>query len=72
MIKPPKAEIITDGAKRKKVYLYEHRALEKYCEHLEKVIRGYQKDVNQYSKLSNDSIELGANNKKVEVVLLAD
>jgi len=36
MIKPPKAEVITDGANRKKVYLYEHRGLEKYCEHLEK------------------------------------
>jgi len=58
MIKPPKAVVISDGAKRKKVYLYEHSKLEKYCEHLEKVIRGYQKDTGQYSKLSNDSDEI--------------
>ena len=86
MIKPPKAEVITDGASRKKVYAYDYDALWRYCSQLEtekkelavvvgqchKMIRGYQKDVNQYSKLSNDSIELDSNNKKVEVVLLDD
>lgn len=72
MIKPPKAEVLTDGASRKKVYAYEHRKLEKYCDYVEgsmdglkfmleqahNTIRGYQKDVNQYSKLSNDSDEI--------------
>jgi len=36
MIKPPRAEAISDGVRRKKVYEYEYRKLEKYCEHLEK------------------------------------
>ena len=50
MIKPPKAEIITDGAKRKKVYLYEHRGLEKYCEDLEAHIKKTNNIVGPWKK----------------------
>ena len=36
MIKPPKAEVISVDGKRKKVWAYDYRTLEKYCEYLEK------------------------------------
>ena len=35
MIKPPKAEVIPDGASRKKVYAYDYDALWRYCGQLE-------------------------------------
>jgi len=58
MIKPPKAEVITDGAKRKKVYLYEHRGLEKYCEHLENENDKMAKELGQYAKVVNEYQEI--------------
>ena len=65
MIKPPKAVVITDGAKRKKVYLYEHRALEKYCEHLEKENDKMAKELGQYAKVVNEYQEVNNINQEI-------
>ena len=71
MIKPI-AEIHHKAGKRSIVYADDYERLSKYCDQLQLEKKALADLVGQYSKLSNDSIELDANNKKVEVVLLAD
>jgi len=50
MIKPPRAEAISDGVRRKKVYEYEYRKLEKYCEDLEAHIKKTNNIVGPWKK----------------------
>jgi len=71
MIKPIPS-INHKSGKRSTVYYDDYKRLEKYCEQLQTEKVALANLVGQYSKLSNDSIELGVNNKKVEVALLAD
>ena len=72
MIKPPRPSINFYTPDDDLVKYDDYVKLEKYCDQLQLEKKALADLVGQYSKLSNDSIELDANNKKVEVVLLAD
>ena len=58
MIKPPKAEVISVDGKRKKVWAYDYRTLEKYCEYLEKENDKMTKELGQYAKAVNEYQEV--------------